>query len=136
MRLDGLLRAHGFLKVERPPELWEADTGLEIVPLLGEMIAASLRHETLDLAELTLNASNMEVPEDYGPHGPPAGQFVALTVSGPVPRQPDTTWSPAAAPNGFFASVLEHLLAAKVRYAYIRDMRTRGSITVFLSRLT
>jgi len=43
LRLDGLLRAHAFMRVERPPELWEAaaeDTTL--VPLLGEMIAARL----------------------------------------------------------------------------------------------
>jgi hypothetical protein len=121
MRLDGLLRAHGFLKLDRPPELWEADTGLAIVPLLGEMIAGCVRRETLELSELTLNASNVEVPEDDEPGGPPAGQFVALTVSGP------------AVPS--LAKLRESLVAAKVRYSYIRDMQTHGSITVFLARL-
>jgi hypothetical protein len=135
MRLDALLRAHGFMKVERPPELWEADTDLSIVPLLGEMIAASLRYETLDLGELTLNASNVAVAEDCGPAGPPAGEFVALTVSGPVAREKEAVWSPGVAGKGFFGRLGESLLAAKVRYAYIRDVKTHGSITVFVSRL-
>jgi len=43
MRLEALLRAHGFMKVEQPPQLWEAATDdTEFIPLLGEMIAASL----------------------------------------------------------------------------------------------
>jgi hypothetical protein len=38
MRLDALLRAHGFMRVERPPRLWEADTDDErFIPLLGEV---------------------------------------------------------------------------------------------------
>ena len=40
MRLDALIRAHGFMRTERPPELWEADTeDVRFIPLLGEMIA-------------------------------------------------------------------------------------------------
>jgi hypothetical protein len=43
MRLDALLRAHGFMRVERPPQLWEADTDdLTFIALLAEMVAASL----------------------------------------------------------------------------------------------
>jgi hypothetical protein len=31
------------MRIERPPELWEADTeDIRLVPLLGEMIAAGL----------------------------------------------------------------------------------------------
>lgn len=43
MKLDALLRTHGFRKIERPPQIWEAETDDErFIPLLGEMIAASL----------------------------------------------------------------------------------------------
>ena len=68
MRLDALLRAHGFMKIERPPELWEADSDdARFLPLLGEINA--------------------------------------------------------------------RLLDAGARYAYIRRLTPKGSITVFLSRL-
>ncbi len=61
MKLGPLLRAHAFLKVERPPELWEADTeDVRFVPLLGEMIAASLAGG-VELADLTLNVANIVV---------------------------------------------------------------------------
>jgi len=57
MRLDALLRAHGFMRVERPPQLWEADTDDErFIPLLGEMIAVSLARGA-KLEELTLNVA-------------------------------------------------------------------------------
>jgi len=40
VKLDALLRAHGFMNVQRPPALWEADTeDIRFVPLLGEVIA-------------------------------------------------------------------------------------------------
>jgi hypothetical protein len=41
--LDGILNAHAFLQVERPPELWAATAELEsFIRLLAEMIAAAL----------------------------------------------------------------------------------------------
>jgi hypothetical protein len=120
MKLDALLRAHAYMQVERPPELWEADTDdTGLIPLLGEMIAGLLSPETLDLSAMTLNASNIVVDHDDGP--PPRGEYVALTVSGP--RKP-----PA------LTGLSERLVAARVRHAYIRDLGTHGSITVFLSR--
>lgn len=61
MRLEPLLRAHGFMKVEQPPELWEPATeDTRFVPLLGEMIAAGLTGGA-ELDALTLNASNVVV---------------------------------------------------------------------------
>ena len=77
MRLDALLRAHAYIKVERPPEIWEAETeDVRFVPLLGEMIAAALSGGA-ELGQLTLNASNVvvEASEDDDPsgHGPLAG---------------------------------------------------------------
>jgi len=135
VKLDALLRAHSYLRVERPPELWEADTDDRgLIPLLGEMIAASLRYETLELSELTLNASNVVV-EEGGPGGPPAGAFVALTVSGPAARESEAAWSPGVAASGWLGRMHENLLAARVRYAYIRRHAAGGSITLFLRRL-
>jgi hypothetical protein len=98
MKLDALLRAHGFMKVEWPPEIWEADTeDTRFVPLLGEMIAAALAGGG-ELAQLTLNASNLVVPVDDDDadrseriDSPPFGDFVAITVSGcnrSWPRRP------------------------------------------------
>jgi hypothetical protein len=53
MRFDAILRAHAFMKVQRPPEIWEADTeDIRFLPLLGEMIVAPLS-EGVTLGELT-----------------------------------------------------------------------------------
>lgn len=138
MRLDDLLRAHGFMKVERPPELWEADTeALRFVPLLDEMIAASLARGA-ELAGLTLNASNVVV-EGGGDHEerPPApGDYVAVTVSGNVDWEADAVWYPEGpSPQGKLGEIGDPLLDAGARYAYIRRMPPKGSITVFFSRL-
>ena len=62
--LEGLLRAHSFLKVELPPELWEPDAELEpFIRALGEMIAAGLVRNGQELGEITLNVSNVVVEE-------------------------------------------------------------------------
>jgi hypothetical protein len=43
MELGPYLNAHAFLRVERPPTLWEADADDEpVLRVLGEMIAAAL----------------------------------------------------------------------------------------------
>jgi hypothetical protein len=43
MDLEALLRAHPFMKVERPPQLWSPDTEDEpFLRMLGEMIALGL----------------------------------------------------------------------------------------------
>jgi hypothetical protein len=47
MDLDALLRAHGFMRVERPPLLWSPDTEDEqFLRMLGEMIALGLGRGT------------------------------------------------------------------------------------------
>ena len=89
MRFDALLRAHAFMKVERPPEIWDADAeDVRFVPLLGEMIAALLSRGA-ELRALTLNVSNVVVdPDAEDPEGatasPLAGEYVAVTVRGPA----------------------------------------------------
>ena len=140
MRLDALLRAHAFMKVERPPEIWEADTeDVRFLPLLGEMIAAALSRGA-ELSALTLNVSNVvvEPAEDLDlieGSGPSPGQYVAVTVSGHTDLGPDSTWLPRSPRvSGLLARLVERLVVAGARYAYVRCMPPSGSITVFLSR--
>lgn len=138
MRLDALLRAHGFMRVERPPQLWEADTDDErFIPLLGEMIAASLSRGG-KLEELTLNASNVTVaPPDHGDEsaGPPAGDYVAVTVRGRVAWDAEAVWEPGRPwKQPWLDDLTGRLAPAGVRYAYIRKLLDGGSITVFLAR--
>jgi len=132
VKFDALLRAHAFMKVERPPELWEADTeDTAFIPLLGEMIVACLVRGG-KLEELTLNASNVTVDADS--RDPPPGHYVAITVSGSVFWDSEGVWLPA---RPWQLHGLDDLTArlspAAACYAYIRKMDPRGSITVFLS---
>jgi len=140
MKLDALLRAHGFMNVERPPLLWEADTeDTRVVPLLGEMIAAALAGGGV-LSALTLNASNVSVdladdPDDAG-SGPPQGEFVAITISGATDLGPDGSWNPGRSSSvALLNRLTDRLAVAGARYAYVRRMPPTGSITVFLARL-
>ena len=91
------LRAHGYLRVEQPPELWDADCDDELlIRLTGELLATALSRGT-DLPDVVLRASNVVVSED----GVPApGDYVALTVAGVGDWGPERTWDPATAPPG------------------------------------
>ena len=61
MDLEALLRAHGFMKVERPPQLWSPDTEDEpFLRMLGEMIALGLGRGN-ELEDGILNVSNVVV---------------------------------------------------------------------------
>lgn len=139
MRLEPLLRSHAFMRVERPPQLWEADAeDTTLVPLLGEMIAARLALGGR-LEDLTLNASNVVVGEDdFGDDrstSPAPGEYVALTVLGEGAPEDDGTWTPGrAAPAGTLARFPDRLAAAGVRFAYTRSFDGKGTITVFLAR--
>jgi hypothetical protein len=138
LRLEALLRSHAFMRVERPPELWEAQAeDTTLVPLLGEMIAARLALGGR-LEELTLNASNVVVAaddfDDDG-RGPTPGEYVAITVMGEGAPEDDATWSPLqAAGAGTLKRLTERLAKAGVRYAYTRSFDGKGTITVFLAR--
>ena len=141
MRLEALIRAHGFMRTERPPELWEADTeDVRFIPLLGEMIAAGLSAGA-ELAELTLNVSNVVVEAEADAHSdasafPPAGEYVAVTVSGATDFGPDAVWPDRVnAGARLLVRLHERLETAGARYAYIRRLPASGSFTVFLRRL-
>ena len=124
------------MRVERPPELWEADAESEaLLPLLGEMIAWRLSLGA-PLADLTLNASNVVVHEDdFEQRDPLPGEYVALTVMGEGAPEDDATWSPRRATSGGVLKRLAgRLAAAGARYAYTRSFDGKGTITVFLAR--
>lgn len=137
MELDSLLRAHAFLRVERPPVVWPVRVELEaLVRLLGEMISAALVRGS-EVGEVGLQVADVEAPED--PESPvPGGLFVALTIGGVGDWRPEVHWRPDAA----IGSVADTLLlsadvdaaarAAAVPYAYTRQSGDRGSITIFL----
>jgi hypothetical protein len=134
--LEGLLRAHSFLKVERPPELWEPDVELEpFIRLLGEMIAAGLVRNGQELGEITLNVSNVVVDESAA--GPmPTGAFVALTIRSAGDWNPETTWDPVTEHDGSLVSHdLENALnVASASWAYTRELGDEGSVTVLFPR--
>jgi len=139
MHFDALLRAHGFMRVERPPEIWQADTeDVRFVPLLGEMIAAALAGGAA-LPELTLAVSNVVVAaddeDDDGGAAPLPGEYVAVTVKGTTDLGPDDTWrADRQGSSGQLARLHERLVVAGARYAYVRRLPPAGSITAFLSR--
>ena len=141
MRLEPFLRAHAYMNVEQPPELWEADTEDSLfLPLLGEVIGAALS-QSGRLEELTLNASNIVVQppeEDEEVESPPLpGKYVAITVSGPTSLGSDATWHPSATHCGELLSRLRHgLESAGARFAYVRRLPPGGSVTIFFAALT
>ena len=133
--LDGLLNAHAYLRVERPPTLWPPDSELEpFTRLLGEMIAAGLVRNGGVLAELTLNVSNVVIePEVAGPL--PAGEFVAVTIRGQGDWKPETSWTAPARSGAVLKSVQEAASAAGAAHLYSRVLGDDdGSVTVLLPR--
>jgi hypothetical protein len=142
MRLEALVRAHGFMRTQRPPEVWEVDTeDVRFLPLLGEVVAAALVPGAA-LSELTLNVANVVVQPDAdaladGSTGPLPGEYVAVTVSGPTDFGPDARW-PDYAPEaaGLLLRLDDRLRTAGARFAYIRRLPAAGSFTFFLARLT
>jgi hypothetical protein len=139
MRFDEILTAHGFMRTERPPLMWEADTDDErFIPLLGEMIAVGLNAGN-ELAQLTLAVSNVTVEEDDDePEETPwvePGDYVAVTVKGPG-RWSDDVWRSGDGPTlGMLVNVAPRADDAGAVYAYTRDLDGEGAVTVFLRRL-
>jgi hypothetical protein len=136
--LEGLLNAHAFLRVERPPELWAPQAELEpFIRLLGEMIAAALARNGQKLEEVTLNVSNVRVePKAAGPI--PEGDFVALTVRSEGDWSPEGTWHPGEDPEEaslVSGDLLSAAVVAGCSYGYTRVLGAEeGSVTVFFRR--
>lgn len=140
VQLGPLLTAHSFMRIERPPLLWDADTeDSRFLPLLGEMIAAALGRGT-PLAELSLNAANVVVepsPDDGGEPAALPGEYVAVTVSGIADFGTDAAWTQTdrKRTNHLLDRLSSALVLAGARFAYVRRIGDRGSFTVFLPRL-
>jgi hypothetical protein len=141
MDLGPLLSA-AYLRVERPPELWEADVDdAALVRVLGEMNAAALARGTV-LGEVVLRVDNVtvETPDDRcgDPEDQPRpGDYVALTVlGGQGDWGPEVSWRPGAAgdPAGVNDDLDRAAAAAGISFAYVRSSGTGGSVTVFLRR--
>jgi hypothetical protein len=135
MDLDGPLRDHTPVKVERPPALWEADTETEpFLALLGELIALGLERGN-ELAGLTLNVANVVVEPDDEDGSIPEGEFVAITVRGGGSWD-DEVWRSGQRPaTGLFEGLGPAAAQAGAVYGYARDLGNEGSVTVFLLRL-
>jgi hypothetical protein len=127
---DALLNAHAFMRVERPPLLWEVDVlGEPFIRMLGELIVVGLLHHD-GLAELTLNASNVAV-EGEPPQGVPAGDHVAITVLGPGHWGADAAWTPASTEPLWSRDLDAALRAASASFACVRRLGDdEGSITM------
>jgi hypothetical protein len=139
VELEALLRAHGFMRVERPPELWEVDAEDEpFLHLLGEMIALGLGSDA-ELSELTLNVSNVVVEPDEEPDEPPRlepGEYVAITVRGAGTWGEDDVWHTGQGPTrGILCDVAARADEAGAVYAYSRRLEGEGSVTALLPRL-
>jgi hypothetical protein len=132
--LDALLNAHAFVRVERPPELWSVDVDDEpFIRMLGELIVVGLLHHE-ELAELTLNVSNVTVEQDE-PDGPPVGGHVAVTIRGRGDWGPEQTWTPSSSKPLWSADLDAAARAASASYGYLRRLGPdEGSITVFVPR--
>jgi len=135
MDLEAPLRAQGSMKVERPPTMWEADTEVEpFLALLGELIAFGLGRGN-ELAELTLNVSNVVVEPDEEGGSIPEGEFVGITVRG-AGSWDDDVWLPGTElTTASLRDITVAAGAAGAAYAYERNLGPEGSITVFLPRL-
>ena len=120
---DGLLNAHAYLSVERPPAPWTPRADLEaFTRMLGEMIAAALVQNGGVLATLTLNVSNVVVEAEAS--GPiPEGEFVAVTIRGGGAWEND----------GALPDVEQAAAAAGSAYVYSRALGDdEGSVTVLM----
>lgn len=138
MDLEALLRAHAFMKVERPPQLWSPDAEDEpFLRMLGEMIALGLGRGN-ELADLTLSVSNVVVePDDDDEEDEwlPEGAYVAVTVRGAGSWE-DDTWRAGQGPStGLLANVGPAADTAGAVVAYVRDLGSEGSVTALLPRL-
>jgi hypothetical protein len=137
VKLDAVLRAHAFMRVERPPELWEADAELEaFLRMLGEMIVVGLNRGN-ELGDLVLGASNVTVEPDEDEEATiPEGDYVAITVRGGGEWAADDVWRAGEGPtHGLLCNVGPAADTAGAAFAYTRNLGREGSVTVLVPRL-
>jgi hypothetical protein len=137
--LAALIRAHPFITIEYPPELWQPDVDdVRFIPFFGEVIVASLVRNGQVLADVTINVSNVVIePSAAGPM--PAGEFIGITAYGPGNWGGDVARHPVhgARPPLVSADLEAAAAAAGARWAYTRDLgQNTGSVTVLFARRT
>jgi hypothetical protein len=135
MKLDGIVRAHEFMHIERPPVLWEADTQDEVfIRLLGELISFTLQRSP-DVSALTLNVANIVVDPEASGDWMPTGEYVAVTVRGPGSGTPELVWRPNSPLTfGPFGDLDKAASKARAAWIYSRNLGQEGSITAFFCR--
>jgi hypothetical protein len=135
MKLDGIVRAHEFMHIERPAVLWEADTEDEVfIRLLGEMISFVLQR-SLDVSALTLNVANVVIDHHAAREGTPAGEYLAVTVRGPGSGTPELVWGPTSPLTfGPFGDLDQAALKSRAVWVYSRNLGEEGSITALFRR--
>jgi hypothetical protein len=135
MKLDGIVRAHEFMHIERPQVLWEADTQDELfIRLLGELIAFALQRRR-DVSTLTLNVANIVVDPEASSDRMPTGEYVAVTVRGPGLGTPELVWRPNAPLTlGPFGDLDKAASKARAVWVHSRNLGEEGSITAFFCR--
>jgi hypothetical protein len=138
INVESLLRAHSYMRTHAPDEAWDLDADDEsFFGLLGEMIVMGMLRGN-ELGALTLGVANVTVAGEDGPV--PAGNHVAITVSGPGDWTPERTWSreAGASPAPFVTPDLEAAaLRSDAVCGYTRQTSTdEGSITIFFTAAT
>lgn len=135
--VEAMLRAHAYMRTGRPSDTWDPDVDDQtFFALLGEMIVVGLHHGN-ELGELTLSVTNVTVMP--GAEGPiPAGDHVAITISGRGDWTQEQTWSrDAAASEPFVTADLEAaIVASDAIYGYTQASAETGGITALFPAAT
>jgi hypothetical protein len=135
--LGALIRAHPYVTIEQPPELWQPDSDdVQFLRFFGLMLVALLVRNGGKFDGATVNVSNVVVePLAEGPV--PLGEFVAITgISngnwGPeIARRPDRHARPPLVSRDLESAAA----AAGGVWAYTRGLgEGRGSVTVLFPR--
>ena len=135
MNLELLLRAHGFMKVEYPPQMWDADTEDEdFLRVLGEMIAIGLGRGN-EPADLMINVSNVTAEADEEGGWIPPGDYVAVSVRGAGTWDEDVWRAGQASAAGLLSNVGPAADTAGAVFAYTRNLGSGGSVTALFPRL-
>jgi hypothetical protein len=135
--VESMLRAHSYMRTGRPSDTWDPDVDDQtFFALLGEMIVVGM-HRGNDLGELTLSITNVTVMP--GAEGPiPAGDHVAITISGRGDWTPEQTWSrEAGASEPFVTTDLDAaIVASDAIYGYTKASAGTGGITAMFPAAT
>ena len=135
MDLGPYLRAHSYLRVERPFTLWDAEVDdVALIRLTGELLAAALVRGT-ELADIVLRANNVTVTDGGG--AAPVGDYVALTFVGAGDWSPEVSWTPVRDDVVLVNDdVTRAARAAAIVWGYTRSFEHEGSVTVLVPRST